>query len=234
MQWSEDNFVNDYTLNIFCDASIKNYKDKTADGCYGAIAYRGKNEIDSLYKICSNTTNNNSEIKAIRNGVELALKWRYNFNTINIFSDSQISIFGIRDRIFNWVQGSNSILYGYDHVPIKSQDIFVEIMNIIISNNLYVNFYHQKGHVKTDSFTSLQNAEHVFKASNNIRENVDFNFIRYISILNNRVDDITGKILNKHNKDQKIYDGITFVPPENFENNKSTYMNLIGRGNYYE
>jgi hypothetical protein len=38
----------------------------------------------------------------LRLAVGIALKYRYKYPVINIFSDSQISIFGIRDRILNW------------------------------------------------------------------------------------------------------------------------------------
>ena len=92
---------NPYTLNIFCDASIKSIKNMNY-GCYGAVAIYEDNIIDSSYQICSRTTNNDSEIRAIRSAVLLALKYRNNYQIINIFSDSQISLFGIRDRCFRW------------------------------------------------------------------------------------------------------------------------------------
>ena len=180
-------------LNIFCDASIRK-RGKLKDGCYGAIAVKQNTIIDEIYRICSDTTNNNAEIKAVRAAVLLASKYKNEFPIINIFSDSQISILGIRDRFNNWICKEDGLLYGYGGEPIKSQEIYIEIYNIIQSNNLTINFWHQKGHVK-NVFSSLKNAEHVFMASNGIRQLVDINLIRFISDFNNIVDQKSRSIL---------------------------------------
>ena len=59
-------------LKIFCDASTRK-KGDGFDVCYGAIAVVQDNIIDQVYRINSNSTNNNAEIKAIRAGVLLAI-----------------------------------------------------------------------------------------------------------------------------------------------------------------
>lgn len=189
----KDQFVTSNILNIFCDASIRP-RGKQKDGCYGAIAIHNDTIIDEIYRICSDTTNNNAEIKAIRAGVILAAKYRNQFAVINIFSDSQISILGIRDRYKTWICGKDGLLYGYGDTPIKSQEIYIEINQIIKDNSLIINFWHQKGHVK-NNFKSLKEAEHVFIASNGLRQSVDINLIRYISDYNNEVDQKSRSIL---------------------------------------
>ena len=211
---SLEDFNNDYTLNIFCDASIRKYEKRTA-GCYGAVAYNGNNKIDEEFrKKDFESTSNNCEIRAIRLGVRLALKYQYNFQNINLFSDSQISIFGIRDRIFSWVQYGN-FLYGYDHNKIKNQEIFVEIVDTIIQNNLRINFWHQAGHIKLNNFEKLNKAIHVFQASNAVRGLVDINFIKYISDKNNEVDKLSRDLL--YIKDDTKYYGDAFTYQANDE-----------------
>ena len=221
MYFSEENFINEYTLNIFSDASML-YNSTT--GCYGAVAKCGNKIIDKKLEISTDTTNNNAEIKAVRNAVLLGIRYMNNFQNINIFSDSQISIFGIRDRIFSWTV-SNNTLYGYGRTEIKSQEVFLEIMNYIIDSHLRVSFYHQKGHVNTKNFKSISDAAHVFCASNRVREKVDLNFIKYISDNNNYIDFITGKELENSNINPTT-DPIIFNAG-NFNESKNKFNKLI-------
>ena len=194
-------------LNIFTDASIKSYRPKDYIGCFGAIAVTGDSIIEKSYNVTGRTTNNNSEIKAIRSGIELAIK-HGSGKRINLFSDSQICIFGLRERIMNW-KLRNGNYYG-SVGAIANQEVFSEIVDIILQYQLQINFFHQSGHVP---FTGegLKAASHVFHTSNNIRGMVDMNVIRYISSYNNLVDVESRNML--HNLFTcKIVDGISFTP----------------------
>ena len=154
-------------------------------------------DIEQQYRVCSDTTNNNAEIKAIRLGVEIAIRFKNRFSHINIFSDSQISIFGIRDYIFNW-KNINGIICGYQNKPIANQSVFLEILDMIVRSDLHINFWHQKGHVDMKQ-SSLYNALHVFQSSNGIRGNVSLGFIKYISFWNDMVDNESRKKLLQTN-----------------------------------
>lgn len=202
--------VNEHTLNIFTDASIKQRKYRY-DGCYGAIAVYNDEVIDEIYRVITDTTNNNAEIKGVRAGILLALKYQNMFKTINIFSDSQISIFGIRDRFLTWSLSPTGKLLGKTGQEILSQDIFLEIVYLILQYNLRVNFIHQKGHV-TFKNDSLYKAQHVFRASNSIRGKIDMSIIRFISKWNNVVDDFSRSYLNRFNGDRLTEDPIMFFP----------------------
>ena len=176
-------------INVFTDASIKKLRSGETIGCAGSIAVFGepktRNEQER-YQIIRNTTSNNSEIKAIRLGIEQILPYKNYYKKIRLFSDSQLSIFGIRDRILNW-KFYNGKFIGSNGAPIINQDIFSEIVHTILENDLYIEFYHQKGHVGfTDK--SLNNAMHVFTVSNNIRTYVDMLFIKQITVYNDMVD----------------------------------------------
>ena len=183
-----ENIFDDASLNIFTDASIRNIKGGETLGCAGMLAVYGSNRANyDRFQIIRDTTNNNAEIKAIRLGVEEAIRQKNNFKNIRIFSDSQISIFGIRDRIFKWYNNGET-LCGYEGKPIKNQDVMLEIVHMIVDNNINIEFYHQQGHVKVNDKEKLLEAIHVFSSSNNIRSIISYDFIRTISQYNNYVD----------------------------------------------
>ena len=210
-----NNFKNKEVLNIFCDASIRKMGDKSA-GCYGAVAVYGYTIIDEIYRICSDTTNNNAEIKAIRAGILLAIRHGNKFKRINLFSDSQVSLFGIRDRIFNWTVGRGGKLYGSQNQLISSQEVFIEIANLIVSHNLNISLWHQKGHVKMNDFRSLDEAKHVFMSSNGVRINLDTSFIRYISTYNDIVDKKSRSVLYQNDIYKQSYDDALRFQAQNF------------------
>ena len=100
-------------LNIFCDAST--LKHKGIDySCHGAVAVLGDRIIDSDYIINKNSTSCNGEARAVCAGIHLALKYYKDIPVINIFSDSQITIFGIRDRFDKW-KCINGVYYTKDN-----------------------------------------------------------------------------------------------------------------------
>lgn len=214
-------------INIFCDASIRQ-KGKGFAGCYGAICVVGDSIIDESYRVITNTTSNNAEIYAIREGILLAIRHRKRFPYVNIFSDSQVSIFGIRDRIHGWTI-KNGMVYG-SNGPIHSCEVYLEIMQMILDyqNQLYITFFHQKGHVD-NNYKSINHACHVFMNSNNIREKVDLNFIRYISNYNNIVDRKSRSILSNTNiRNLNTRDAFEFsTTEEQFNHNKAAYKELI-------
>ena len=230
--YNNDIFTPD-AINIFTDASIKKLYSGETIGCAGCILVFGElidKNIQEDYQIIRNTTSNNSEIKAIRLGIQNVLKYKNQYNKIRLFSDSQISIFGIRDRIFNW-KYINGTYIGTEGTPIKNQDIFLEIVYTILENNLSIEFYHQKGHVDYKS-KSMNNAMHVFISSNNIREYVDESFIKQISIFNNMVDNNSRNYLDNFNSNYEYLEPLYF---KSVLFNKNKYLNLIKRkDNYYE
>lgn len=221
-EFNRNQLVNDYTLNIFSDASTKG--SGICDVCYGAIVVHKENIIDRLYRINSKSTVNEGEIKGIRTAIEFALKYRYLFPNINIFSDSQLSVFGIRDRIFNWTY-HNIANHIYNTTgPLKNESIYLEILDMIVSNGLYVNIYHQKGHVNQTSSNDVGVATDVFAASNNIRIKIGYDYIRYISTYNNIVDRESRKILLR-SEPRNIVTPIIYEPVD-FYSKIETYKQI--------
>ena len=80
--YNNDIFTPD-AINIFTDASIKKLYSGETIGCAGCILVFGElidKNIQEDYQIIRNTTSNNSEIKAIRLGIQNVLKYKNQYN----------------------------------------------------------------------------------------------------------------------------------------------------------
>lgn len=214
------------TLNLFSDASMRRRGD-ILDGCYGSVAVTKDTIIDESIRINSGCTVPAAEIRGLRCSLDLALKHRFEFPNINIFCDSQLAIFGIRDYIYNWYFDPISQRFYTnpkricDDFLVKNQQLYLECLIMLTdlrtTNN--VNIYHQKGHVENNR--DLQNAIEVFKRSNGIAGKVEYNLIRYISVYNNYIDDKTRSILLRTNmRDNTFKDAITFEKVKKITNIK--------------
>lgn len=188
------------TLNIFTDASVKSKSNDEYISCPGAICVCTKEYtednigiFDYAYSVLDNATNNRGEIYAVYLGVLLALKYRYRFKRINIISDSQFAIYGLTKWIYNWRYSINSKdqYVSSSKKEVVNQDIFKMIIHTIISNNLKVNFYHQKGHC----VGNLRKARQVFHTSNGFILD-DFE-LGLINKFNDIVDVFTGEKLDE-------------------------------------
>lgn len=196
------------TLNIFVDASIKKYPNETI-GCPGAIAINNESIIDSKIEILRHTTNNNSEITAIYYGVLLAIKYKNDYKTINLFSDSKICVFGLREWIFNWIKNlkfSNNIsdytmeynpykLIGSNNSEVANQSEIILVIQTILANDLNINIYHQRGHIATTKYKSIAEAKNTFCKNNNV--DIRLETVINISYYNNMIDELTRSNLQK-------------------------------------
>ena len=181
-------------LNIFSDASLRARGNET-DICYGAVVVCGDEIIDSDYRINSSKTSNYGEAQGVLLALNFAVKYKDIYPVINIFSDSQITIFNIRDRYMNWRYHKDNY-YNKSTGIVQNQSVFVEMIRIICDNDLHVNFFHMKGHVEQRKFDDIKKATDVFISSNRISGiKVDYAFIRYISNYNTIVDITSRSIL---------------------------------------
>ena len=101
------NFNDGNTINIFTDASTTTYNGETYVSA-GAVAIIGENYnniIDQQVNVMKNT-NNYGELYAIYLAIMMALRLRCSFPgaTINILSDSKISVYGLREWSFSWLK----------------------------------------------------------------------------------------------------------------------------------
>lgn len=187
------NYYNDI-INIFTDASIRKYND-IIYSCAGAIL---KNNGDFIFssKLLSNSTNNRGELEGILLGINLCKDYNIKTDTnneFNLFSDSLVSIKTLTEWVKQW-KYKNGILYGSSG-EIKNQDKIFLIMYTILENNLNINLYHQKGHIKNNK-GSFKKALEVFNRSNN-KFIKNMKFIKEITFFNNRVDNMTRQYLTE-------------------------------------
>src|SRR5574344_1061700 len=183
---------NPNVLNIFCDASTREYsalldQDNTVDTCYGAVATSNGIIIDDLYRISCFSTCNRGEI--------LAIKYGKSYQRINLFSDNQICILGIRDRIYNW-ELSEKELYNSTGGIVASQDIYLEIMYLMNEYHTAINFWHQKGHINPNNPKQIRIARELFSKSNKVK--IDTEATKYISHFNGMVDTKSREILHNY------------------------------------
>lgn len=193
-------FFNSNSVNIFTDASLRSINGVTSV-CPGYSLYIGDILIEQNYDILHNTTINRGELYAIMMGITAAARYQ-NYEKIRLYSDSQTSIFAIRDRIFNWVPTEiDGALFGKDGRPISNIDYIMSIIYYILQCELHIEFYHVKGHMKINDYNDLQKAKHVFATSNRINDHIDDQFIRQVVMGNDQVDRYTGMMLNMHIQD---------------------------------
>lgn len=212
--------INPWTINIFSDASTSiKYRGAPTDVCYGAIAFCGYQKLDEWYRVLHDSTSNHGEIKGINLAVRLAIDLinrGYIAHKINIFSDSQLSVFGIRDRCFRWKEADNHVYSpNGENQLIASQEVFIETMQLIVEYGLPVFIWDQKAHIAMSNPASLKQAKKAFQNFNRPPATVDDDFIYYISQNNNEVDKTSRRILKQtevYNKN--YYEPLYFIPNE--------------------
>lgn len=193
-----------YGLDAFADASITKRKIVLPNGerseyyvsCTGTAFirrdedYRGNmipTVLDEKYIVYHDYTNNMGELQAILNAVRYG-HYLLKFNKathLNIISDSKISIFGLRDWIFNWINNThNGIMYGSSG-PVQNQRLILQIVYEIITNNDFIRFYHIRGHQKSKPNVVIESfsKENGFKITD-----IDPRLPNYLIQCNDRVD----------------------------------------------
>ena len=189
----------DTALNVFCDASVTKVEDKYTS-CPGyAVVNKGR-IIKSDYKVVYNTTNNYGEIYAIRMGIKAVYDMGYKLGTvsrINLFSDSQISIFGLREWIFTWYQNLNSnmqMVSSDKKVEISNQEVYNSIVNLIAYEGIPIHLYHQLGHKNFRNNIHLNKVIKSFNLANKMQISIDE--ARFICYYNEYVDRFTRENLH--------------------------------------
>lgn len=142
-------------FDIYCDASVGN---NLRGACAGALVVERNGQTMKFQAVIQPTgTNNSGEICAVLLGVMNAISIKQSTSEpcrFNIFSDSAISIKGVREWIFGWIANANkrgnNILINSEGNPVINQFYFKTIFNQIILNDISIYFYHQLGHVTTN------------------------------------------------------------------------------------
>ena len=214
-------------MNIFTDASITKSIYGETIGCSGAICMEENNTYK--FEISRDSTNNISEITAVKLAVQLAIENRDRFDSINIWSDSQWSIYGLTKWIRSWFNNMKDFcLMNSSGEVVKNQQIFLDIIRMIVDNKLKVNFYHIKGHVNENDYRSINHAISVFSKSNST--DISREKIYRAVMMNNLVDNTTRQMLETYKEVQpmKLNRGIVF--PIVDKEDMIIYYNLVTLG----
>jgi ribonuclease HI len=223
------------TFDIYTDASI-NVQKKL--GCAGYVMVNRKRDqtIDQQFYCLRDTTNNESEVAAIAMGVNAAINLLYTEELpflINLFSDSMISLCGVRDWIPQWIaRRKGDTLYGSGGI-VQNQEWFKYIYAQIIQSGIRIKFFHQKGHVNLDSPKSLYDARRVFTATNSVSMNKALVDPIMVSKYNGLVDNMSRDCISSGE-----LRNVSYYPTEVIEyrcdpNQLATYQNLINGGLNY-
>lgn len=236
------------TLNIFTDASM--YSGKYLGysiGCAGvelATSYKRTDVINNIYPtgyipnyvVTIDTSNNQSELIAIRQGLLFAIANKNRFKTINLFSDSLLSVNSITQWSEGWFykalrENTDWIFKNSVGSAVANQQIIKNIIVLIYFNDLKINIYHQRGHCSNN----LKIVERDFCKFNNVSRNmVTPNFIREISELNDIVDKRSRDIMRTFVKTgyAPYIVNNTFIPGIEYDVSKINFKyfkGLIGR-----
>lgn len=224
--------INPWTINIFCDCSTNSKLEKITNTAYGAMAFNQTTLIDSEFRILTDKTSNYGELKAINLGVRLAnkIRNRYSFNRFNIFSDSYIASFGMRDYCKKWMAIDTGLYKRSTKQIVASQNVYIDTINIIVENNLPVTIWDQKGHVDVHDPTSLKIAKELFEQNNFHYADIDDDFMVYISLGNNAIDDASRKFLKSTFDQTKQYIEPVYFVPHQYEKMISMYDQLQKQG----
>ena len=162
-------------FNIFCDASVG---PELRGACSGVLVEQAhlNNEGGKITQIIDkkdfyaliqpNGTNNSGEVAAVSLGIIQAINiWSRlipngeNDAVFNLFSDSLITINGLREWLPGWVARSREdkegIWYNSSNKVVKNQEYFKFIYNLLLMNpDFRIHLYHQDGHI-TSNFDQI-------------------------------------------------------------------------------
>lgn len=196
-----ESVFNNNTLNIFTDASIYNHNGEDI-GAPGYVAVIGNNVVDKQAIVLRESTNNESEIYAILMGIQFALANRDKVKVINIFSDSQFAVFGLREWIFKWMRNiKDDRLYNSSGKLVANQKIFMNIIYTILEYDLKVSIYHNRGHF---SKNQIKEFIHLFSKHNFLNDYIDYRTASGIMYYNDMVDNYTRNLLKEKIFPQKL------------------------------
>lgn len=198
---------NDHTINVFTDASVKNHG-KVTESLPGAVVVLGNDgTVNEKYVRLIPSTNNEGEIHAIYMGILECIKARDEskgiFDTFNIFSDSRISVYGLREWYQGWLANSNHTdkLISSSGEEVKNQEIFIKCFNAILNSDIHISIYHIRGHIDLRKESEYEKFTKDFMQSNNIKDYPSRELIQTLVHFNDWVDVGSRELLLPNGRD---------------------------------
>ena len=210
-----DRYRNYETLNIFCDGS---YLGKFKLGGYAAVGVVCEQVIQVTRRGWTQDNkfaNDLMELYAFREALSMAFMYRDIYPSINIFSDSSYVINAVKTWIYKWkFDSTNHVYVKGSKCPANINIVYELATNVINLMMLIPNFniMYTKGHL--DSMGNIEvliEARNTFCRENCIpNEEIDLNFIRYMSRYNEVADKQARIGAHSHKKNHNMTDAIEF------------------------
>ena len=187
--------------DIYSDASI-NLDHKL--GCAGVAVVNRKTDqiVKTMYLVKEQATNNMCEIMGIWLAIYIANTMRHTETLpfhINIFSDSQISLYGMREWLPNWIrkrQKDTDTLVSSTGL-VANQEWFSDAYHMILMSGIKLKFWHQRGHIDTTNPNELFRCDRNFREANPHSLHMIGLKPMTISKYNNYVDETSRDIINE-------------------------------------
>lgn len=132
-------------INCYTDASTMRVNDTMMSSAGYMIIADGK-VINSQYTIIDHVDNSYGELYALFMGIKAVLKYSYRNRPINIFSDSMVSVDGLKTDVFRWHRESGTLLAGSGG-KISYQNVYSHIIHEVVNHHMKINIYHIMSHM---------------------------------------------------------------------------------------
>jgi len=197
-------------VNTYSDASTSKDKYGNTVICAGYVTTFQHQIIDNGMKIVSGATNNYGEVLAAYMGISNLLSHKDYDAFLNLFSDSEITVKGLKEWIYTWLRDMDpetKELRNSSGAIVSNQEIFCNMINCIITNNTHVAIWHQRGHKNPDKVADMEEVRNTFRETNGTEISSDI--IREICYYNDFVDNMTRDYLieeiNKKEYEPNLY-----------------------------
>lgn len=193
-------FFNKESVCIFTDSSVRKVNDITYSSPSILIIDSGDviSDPQTYGVVLSDSTSNQGEIYAILLALSYIEQWKINRSkTINIFSDSSISIVGLKKWYESWLNNMDTegIIYNSNNDPVSNQEIFLKCMLSILNMDRHINFYHVSGHMCSGDFKTAYLFNSKFKSKNEFSDNLSRSLIDLLIKFNDKVDKYSRSLL---------------------------------------
>lgn len=205
------------TLDIFTDASVLGKVDVVKGNrvCGGAVSVINDMRDIEYHCVIDRATNNYGELTGLYLAVQIAAEYKDLVDEFNIYSDSNISVCGLKSWIYNWINrmDQNGIMYTSSGVEVANQTIIKNIADFIINtfdpNRHKINFIHCKSHVKINSTFGIHSAYNCLSRNYRLVPDDLMDKIPYIQKWNNYIDESTraSLIRMQYGVDYKLDEG---------------------------
>lgn len=205
------------TIDIFTDASVLGKVDVVKGNrvCGGAVSVINDMRDIEYHCVIDRNTNNYGELTGLYLAVQIAAEYKDVVDEFNIYSDSNISVMGLKEWIYNWIthMDENGIMYTGSGNAVANQTIIKSIIDLIINtfdpNRHKINFIHCKSHVKINSTAGIHSAYNCLSRNYRLVPDDLMDKIPYIQKWNNYIDESTRESLIRmqYGVDYKLDEG---------------------------